>query len=212
MKQQPSIAHELLAGKTLARILMNRGLADETVRGHVVDIGGGRNPDYFEYFRKEDAHIEPIDASISGIDFERDPLPFDDASVDTIVSCNVLEHIYNHWFLLDEMQRILKSGGTLIGFVPFWVGYHPDPRDYFRYTREALERLFKDAGFVNVRVRPIGGGPIIANFNTIMLSIPRVVRPVLYLPYAFLDRVFLTLRPKSRERNPLGFVFNAMKP
>ena len=207
-----STLKKLFGGQTLARILMNRALGAETLRGKVVDVGGGRHPDYFEFFQKENVtDIEPLDASISGIDFESDTLPYASGSVDTVVSCNVLEHIYNHRFVLGEMERILRSRGTLVGFVPFWVGYHPDPHDYFRYTREALLRLLTDTGFTEVRIREVGGGPFIANFNTIMLSFPRFLRPILYLPYVLLDRVFLVLRPKSRARFPLGFIFIAKK-
>ena len=199
----------LFEGQTMLRILMNRALGDETLRGKVVDIGGGRNPDYFDYFKKENAIVEPVDGKISGINFETDALPYESGSADSVVCCNLLEHIYHYEHLLEEIRRILKKGGQLIGFVPFWIGYHPDPRDYFRYTREALEFMFRDAGFTDVRIRSIGGGPILANFNTLVLSFPRFLRPFVYLWYGPVDAVFLMLRPKSRDRNPLGFVFVA---
>lgn len=200
----------LSRGQTMARILMNRGLGEETLRGRVIDVGGGRAPDYFDYFKKEGVTlIEPVDGSISGIDFEADALPYQEQSVDTVVACNLLEHIYNHKRLLSEMHRVLKPGGQLIGFVPFWVGIHLDPHDYFRYTPESLERLLAEAGFRDIRVRAVGGGPILANFNTIVLSVPRIVRPPLYIWYATFDKLFVRLRPRSRQRNPLGFIFTA---
>jgi len=130
-----------------------------------------------------------------------------DASVDTALCANVLEHVYNHQFLIKEMKRILKPGGTLVGFVPFLIQYHPDPHDYFRYTKEALMRMFTDAGFTHIQIREIGGGPFLSNFNALVLSVPRPMRPLMYLPYALLDRVFLKVRPKIRERYPLGFIF-----
>ncbi len=201
----------LYRGQTMLRILMNRALATETLRGKVVDIGGGRNPDYFEYFKKEHASIEPIDGSMTGINFEHDMLPYTSDSIDTIVLCNVLEHIYNYEHLLQEIRRVLKKEGQLIGFVPWWVGYHPDPHDYFRYTKEALQMIFKDVGYSSARIRSIGGGPVLANFNTIVLSVPRFVRPILYLSYGLLDALFVRVRPKSMERNPLGFVFVVRK-
>lgn len=202
----------LYKGQTMLRILMNRALTEETLRGTVIDVGGGRSPDYFDYFKKEkDTRIEPVDGSISGINFEHHALPYEDNAADTVILCNVLEHVYHYEHLLSEIRRIMKTGGQLIGFVPFWVGYHPDPRDYFRYTKEALALIFKDTGFNDVRIRSIGGGPILANFNTIVLSVPRFMRPVLYLWYAPLDNIFTRLRPKSKERNPLGFVFVAKK-
>jgi SAM-dependent methyltransferase len=200
----------LLRGQSLARILMNEALAHETLRGSVVDVGGGHHPDYFDFLRRAgEVQVRVLDASLSGIDFEKDPFPFGEASADTILLCNVLEHIYDYRFLLRQVRRILKEGGQLIGFVPFWVGYHPDPHDYFRYTGEALQRILAEADFKDTRIRTIGGGPVLANFNTLVLSLPRILRPLAYLPYAVLDALFLTLSPKSRGRNPLGFLFTA---
>ncbi len=42
----------LWRGETLTRIFMNHALARETLRGRVIDVGGGRGPTYFIYFRK----------------------------------------------------------------------------------------------------------------------------------------------------------------
>ncbi len=199
----------LAKGQTLLRIRMNQEFLKEQVRGQVVDVGGGRKPDYFNYLKKIDAEVTPIDASISKIDFETDPLPYGDKEVDTIVCCNVLEHVFNHRFLLSEMRRILKDDGGLVGFVPFWTGYHADPHDYFRYTHEALLRLLKEAGFENAKVRAVSVGPVLANFNTIVLSVPRITRPVLYLFYAATNALFIRLRPASIARQPLGYIFTA---
>lgn len=200
---------QLLGGQSLARIRMNAALAKKTIAGRTVDVGGGRHPDYFSYLQGKADSIEAVDGSLTGIDFENDPLPYPDQSVDTVLCMNVLEHIYHHAHLLREMKRILSAQGTLIGFVPFWVGYHPDPHDYFRYTPEALMRLLTDAGCNNIQITTVGGGPLVANFNTIVLSVPRFVRPLLYVPYALLDALMLKLRPSLRTRYPFGFLFTA---
>ncbi len=189
---------------------MNENFATHTLKGKVVDVGGGRNPDYFTYFNKdENVTIEAQDGSMNGIDFEHDPLPYSSGTIDTIILANVLEHIYDHQFLLREVCRVLKPDAKVIGFVPFWIGYHPDPHDYFRYTSEALQRMLTDAGFSDIVINPLLVGPILANFNTIVLSVPRILRPVLYIPHVGLDKIFLFMRPKSLTRNPLGFVFTA---
>lgn len=201
---------KLYAGQTLCRILMNTALANETIRGRAVDIGGGRSPDYFSYLQSEDgATIEVSDLSLGSIDFEKDSLPQTSGTVDTVLMCNILEHIYHYAHILSEARRILRPNGMIIGFVPFWVGYHPDPHDYFRYTHEALSKMLAEAGFEYVEITHIGGGPFVANFNTIVLSLPRVLRPVLYIPYILLDRFFLFLRPRSTVRFPLGYIFTA---
>ncbi len=203
----------ILSGQSIARILMNRALSHERIRGVVVDVGGGRHPDYYDYLKREgEIEMSVVDQSVSGIDLETDPLPQPSQSVDTVVLCNVLEHIYHHAELLREILRVLRSHGKLVGFVPFWVGYHPDPHDYFRYTNESLQLLLSEAGFESVQIRTVGGGPFLANYNTLMLSVPRVVRCLLYPLYAGLDRVFLLLRPGGTRRFPLGFVFTAIRP
>lgn len=201
---------KLYEGQSYARILMNNALRSIPLSGHVVDVGGARNPDYFHYIRvAPGTTIEPVDGLLQQIDFETDRLPQSDASVDAVLMCNILEHIYNHQHVLREGRRILKAGGTLVGFVPFWVGYHPDPHDFFRYTDEALKRMLAEAGFRTVVVERVGRGPVLANFNTIVLSVPRLVRPLLYMVYALIDWLFILARPQSVRRNPLGFIFTA---
>jgi SAM-dependent methyltransferase len=202
----------IYSGDSLARVSMNVALSQYTLQGRVVDIGGGRDPDYFKYLQQGAAVVvEPVDGSISHIDFEVDRLPYESGAVDTVLMCNILEHIYNHNFLMGEVSRILKPGGQLVGFVPFWVGYHPDPQDYFRYTPEALKKILATAGFTHVDIVPVGRGPLLANYNNIMLSLPRFVRPALYVWYATFDNLFVALRPASKARNPFGYIFTASK-
>jgi SAM-dependent methyltransferase len=202
------ILKKIVGGQSLLRIMMNVGFRGYVLKGRVVDIGGGRAPDYFDYFDlSRPTSTEALDGSISGIDFETDALPYMDESVDTALCANVLEHVYNHRFLVGEMHRILKTDGQLIGFVPFLIQYHPDPHDYFRYTKEALMRIFAEAGFKDIHIKEVGGGPFATNFNNIMLSVPRSIAALLFLVYWPLDRLFLKVRPKVRERYPLGFIF-----
>lgn len=200
----------LLKGQSIARVLLNRAFVEETLRGRVVDVGGGRNPDYVEYFKKEEGvRIEAVDGQISGINFERDPLPVDTGEADTVILANVLEHVFNYQFLLGEIHRVLRPGGQLVGFVPFWVGYHPDPNDYFRYTKEALLRILADAGFSDIQITPLRTSPVLSNLNSIILSLPRILRPVCYLVCLPLEIVYLKARPESVARQPLGFIFTA---
>lgn len=202
------ILGKIYKGQSLLRVLMNLSFRNYRISGKVVDIGGGRSPDYFEYFRKSNAvSVEAVDGLLSKIDFEKDQLPCPTASADTVLLVNVLEHIYNHRWLMAEAFRILKPRGTLIGFVPFLIQYHPDPHDYFRYTRESLERIFSETGFEEIEIVAVGRGPFSVNFNNIVLSVPRFLRVALFPFYAILDGLLLRLRPKIGERYPLGYTF-----
>lgn len=53
------------------------------------------------------------------LNFETDPLPFEDASVDAIFSSHCFEHIEHPANLLREMLRVCKDGAT----VELWMPY-----------------------------------------------------------------------------------------
>jgi len=65
----------------------------------------------------------------SAVDFEfhhvapAAPLPFADNSFDLVMSCDVLEHVENIARALEEIHRVLRSGGSFIGFVPTEGGF-----------------------------------------------------------------------------------------
>jgi len=205
---------QIARGKTLLRAVMNDALSEYTLqKGIVVDLGGGKNPSYFKYLKGvKETTISNIDkqhaqGSARDIDFEKDALPYDTDGVDQILMLNVLEHIYNHMFFVRESFRILKKGKTLIGFVPFLINYHADPHDYFRYTDEALRRIFADAGFTGIEIRPLGQGPLSVNFNTFASFMPRVFNAIVWPFFYLLDLFFVSLKPSLRKRFPLGYFF-----
>ena len=73
-------------------------------------------------------------------------LPFRDAVFDVVVSQEVLEHLRDPFRAMREMQRVLKPEGLIYCQVPFVVGYHPGPTDFWRFTREGILELIKQAG------------------------------------------------------------------
>ena len=94
-------------------------------------------------------------------DFECDitkNLPFEDASFDTILSTQVLEHIYNPFPLFKECHRILKKGGVFIvsSNMAYWE--HEQPNDYLRHTQFFYERIAKENGFETAEIIPVGDG------------------------------------------------------
>lgn len=83
-------------------------------------------------------------------------LPFVDHVFDAIVSTEVLEHLHDPQGAVDEIWRVLKSGGIAIITAPFMFQIHDAPYDYFRFTRYGLELLFKDFQDITVSSRHSG--------------------------------------------------------
>lgn len=80
-------------------------------------------------------------------------LPFQDSSFDIILLSNVLEHIPDSKFLLEECFRTLRTNGFLVGTIPFLMKIHQKPYDFNRFTNHMLERLLKQTGFRRIEVK-----------------------------------------------------------
>lgn len=129
-------------------------------RGRLLDLGCGQAPLYAIY--------RPLVSEITCVDWVADrhidqscdlgqPLPFADASFDTIVLSDVLEHVPDPALLWREMTRILAPGGHILMNVPFLYWLHAHPHDFYRYTNFALERFVQLNGLRLVRLQALGG-------------------------------------------------------
>lgn len=202
--------------KSLLRSLMNIEATNYTISGKVLDLGGGSDLAKFTYysFLKKEEGTEVLNLDLKSgkrIDFEKDNLPYGDESVDQVLAFNLLEHIYNYRHLTSEATRVLKTGKTFIGFVPFLINYHPDPNDYFRYTKEALHNIFTEAGFKEIKIKAVGIGPLAVNFNVLSPFLPVFIRCLIFPFYYFADKIILKLRPYMTDRYPLGYFFELRK-
>jgi len=119
------------------------------ISGRVLDLGAG-SAKYREIIKQKTSDYVAFDM-VAGpnIDVVGNilDLPFKDKEFDTVISTQVLEHVENPWLMIKEINRVLKENGICILTAPFLQPYHPDPRDFFRYTKEGLIFLFKDQGF-----------------------------------------------------------------
>jgi len=52
------------------------------------------------------------------VDLDEKPLPFEDNSFDTVISCSSIEHIFYPQGMIKESSRVLKPGGKFILLVP----------------------------------------------------------------------------------------------
>jgi len=209
MANKVSIWKEIWSGKSVTRAYLNVRLAQEELIGRTIDIGGGHDADYIRFMKRQDNVVfETFDQKAgSTVDFEIDPLPATSASYDTVLFLNVMEHVFNHQHIASEVVRLVKPGGQVIGFVPFLMWYHPDFRDFFRYTHEALKLIFERAGATDVKIEPLAFGPFTAAAQMIIQSFPRLLRLPVFIPFYLLDCLFRWLRPSRVGSFALGYTF-----
>lgn len=129
------------------------------VYGKTVDLGAGNakyksiikahTSEYITFDMVPGPHIDVVGDILN--------LPFESNTFDTVVSTQVLEHVTKPWVMVSEINRILKRDGIIILSAPFMIPYHADPHDYFRYTKEGMTGLFKDAGFNVLECESYGG-------------------------------------------------------
>lgn len=204
---------ELWRGKSIARALLNHTLSSITLRGAVLDLGSKSSAASYNRFLKKEqgTRITYTDLEASGRDVIRLDLEkryeIRDMSYEMITCFNTLEHIYNYQNVVRESYRILKPGGVFIGGTPFLVGYHPDPHDYWRYTDEAIEKMFTAAGFKKEKIVSLGLGPFTAALSMGLHVWPRVLRPLAVTAAVLFDQLILKLKPNQRGRFPLGYVY-----
>ena len=111
-------------------------------------------------------------------------LPFRSESFSLLVSQEVLEHVQDPQAALQEMYRVLARHGRLYCQVPFIIGYHPGPTDFWRFSREGIREIVEQAGFTGAEVG-ISVGPcfgfyrIAVEFGSVLAS---RMWPRLYLP------------------------------
>lgn len=211
------IISQTLKGKTVNRLLMNQALKDISVEGKILDLGAGTmRSSYFDFLKLgEDSDVISIDALPDRkpdvvADLENG-IPLSDQSFDAVLCFNLLEHIFSFKNLVGESLRVLKQSGRFIGYVPFLVQFHPDPRDYFRYTEQGLDKIFKEVGFSEVKIRYVGRGPFTAAWGQVAFILPRFLRWVATLLIMSLDGLLFVLKPNFKHKYPLGYVFIAEK-
>ncbi len=207
---------ETLRGKDLYRILTNVSLRTCEAYGRVLDVGGGDGrASYWRYLQTRRWHnVTTLDVSAANkpkvvLDLETQTLPFADRYFDTILLCNVLEHLELRSKIVAELKRVLQAQGTVVGIIPFLVAVHKDPHDYVRLTDEGLRALFLKAGFSHIDITPVGRGPLVASYYQSEFLLPRILK-IIVLPFVLvLDKIVVWVRPGLREKFPLAYQFQA---
>lgn len=134
----------------------------DKMKKRVLDVGGKKDAKRGE-FRPPISAVESWE--YLNIDESTNPdylgsaenIPAGDNAFDTVLLCEVVEHLKNPQIVLRDIRRVLRSSGTLILSVPFLLSIHGDPFDYQRWTGIKLREELEDAGFSRVEIYPMGG-------------------------------------------------------
>jgi SAM-dependent methyltransferase len=70
--------------------------------------------------------------------------PLASAAFDGISCCAVLEHVTKPWVVVDEIHRLLKTGGRCYIDWPFLQPVHGYPSHFYNATRQGLKNMFAD--------------------------------------------------------------------
>jgi SAM-dependent methyltransferase len=120
-----------------------------------------------------------FECDIDHFDAERDSYPYSDASFDTVLCCELIEHLFTDpMHMMSEINRILKPGGHLLLTTPnlgslraisaILQGYHPsffpayirprkegeeaEARHNREYVPMEVQHLLTDSGFEILRL------------------------------------------------------------
>jgi SAM-dependent methyltransferase len=102
-----------------------------------------------------------------------------DGTFALVLSTQVLEHVEDPRTYLKEACRLLMPGGVLILSTHGMYRYHPDPCDYWRWTRAGLELEVIHAGFEVVRTTSVLRLPSVALMfwqNSTEYYVPKFLR------------------------------------
>ncbi|WP_332639684.1 class I SAM-dependent methyltransferase [Brevundimonas sp.] len=108
---------------------------DESRRG--LNFGSGGMQFHKRFINLDVQNTKSVDIVSNG-----GRIPLADASIDLIITQEVLEHVADYRAALGELERVLRPGGEIYCQLPFQIGFHPGPYDFRRFSRHGVVDLF----------------------------------------------------------------------
>lgn len=190
--------------------------APRYARGSLIDLGCGTRPyeslfaphvsSYFGVDFGQTAEVHYGETTRADLYADCTDTGLDAGSFDTLLSTQVMEHIFDTRKYVAECHRLLRAGGVGIFTIPFMSECHAEPYDFYRFTRYSIQRLFEEQGFEIVELRPLCGayatliqGKILSVYfrepRHLLHRIYRKIRNTLWVPVLnfmalHLDRLF----------------------
>jgi SAM-dependent methyltransferase len=136
-------------------------------RGSLLDIGCGAQP-YRKMIEEQTEVSKYIGLDLEGgrdypglfnpdVYWDGVHLPFVEGSFQSIMATEVMEHVDYPDRFLQEVHRVLESGGIFFFTVPFLWNLHEVPHDAYRYTPFRMEKHLSENGFREIEIRAGGG-------------------------------------------------------
>jgi SAM-dependent methyltransferase len=165
-------------------------------KGRLLDIGCGSKP-YEDLFRgsvTRHVGLEPAvtagyGANRADVVADAAAVPLADASCDTVLCTEVLEHVRSPASVVSEMGRVLRPGGVAIVTAPFVYPVH-DRHDYGRFTASGLRELFPPRSFEVLEVRALSSPAM-----TLCIMAALVVHDLWFLRNRYGYALSIPLRP-----------------
>jgi len=158
----------------------------------VLDVGQSTR-DKIKLFERERIETVEINAGEPLADIIDDicaPSRLQDDRYDGLVCLSVLEHVYDPFAAIQEIHKLLQTGGYLLLHLPFLFRYHAphDLRftDCYRFSRDGMAWLLRD--FSEVTLYSIRG-PYSSIFNLHKCWKKRVEAHFGMKPARWLDRL-----------------------
>ena len=129
------------------------------ITSKILDVGCG-NGDFTTELLNMGFDVQGIDIGDSNplgerftkVDIQHQKYPFPDNHFEIVFSKSVIEHLREPDYMVDEIYRILKPGGTFICLTPSWKHSHKeqfyiDHTHVTPFTRHSLETICELSGF-----------------------------------------------------------------
>ncbi len=190
------------------KLRLHQLIADLDPGAVCLNVGAGKTNIDLRFINMEIEKGEGIDlvGSVEAI-------PCDGNFFDLVITQEVLEHVKSPHLAIQEIFRVLKPNGMAYIQLPFIIGYHPCPNDYWRFTHEGIVELVESEGFevtdVGLTVGPaVGFYRVIVEFFSIFISAfwgrlykpTKLISSLLLYPIKWLD----PLMRRSREMHRIA--------
>ncbi len=136
--------------------------------GDVLDVGGGKFVSTVIDAGVDFARWTVVEPSADDLPVVDDPrvravvgdgcaLEFADASFDTVLSIQVLEHVFEPIRMFEELVRVARPGAAIVVMAPQTANLHHVPHHYQNLTRYWLEEAARRVDADVVDYRAMGG-------------------------------------------------------